>query len=474
MKRYLPDWLSANRMAGAWANATPSVLARHNIHFITLSLVLGAGIIAFYLTWFGHNTPDKVAVTYTLHSPDRQWIEEAGIRLSAAENLGHTEITVSHDPVNIGSRKSIAKIVGIHPEFDDQLDAEMVFVYEDADLDGLGEEGLVLYSSSDTGKTWTAHSNSVVDPERNTITLDGIAHFSLWTAASPPPAPGGVTNNLKLWLRGENYTPGGTVTWSDISGNSNNFTQTAAGNQPAAYPADAITNFHPGVLFNGPDYLTRSSTTIFDNTNDVGGAFWGVATTTGHGDWQSLIDLNADDPSYELRPNTGPPMFWKNGANGTEINHSTISITKNQSYIYSGCWVFNGVGQNRVNANVKEVANFNFPRTVETPFMIGGYYNIVNWQGVYGELIAYNNYLTALEKQRIESYLALKYGVTLDQTTPLDYLASDGATKMWDATVNAAYNKDITGIGRDDNSDLNQKQSKSVHAGALVTLYNGN
>lgn len=364
--------------------------------------------------------------------------------------------------------------MGIHPEFDDQLDAEMVFVYEDADLDGLGEEGLVLYSSSDTGKTWTAHSNSVVDPERNTITLDGIAHFSLWTAASPPPAPGGVTNNLKLWLRGENYTPGGTVTWSDISGNSNNFTQTAAGNQPAAYPADAITNFHPGVLFNGPDYLTRSSTTIFDNTNDVGGAFWGVATTTGHGDWQSLIDLNADDPSYELRPNTGPPMFWKNGANGTEINHSTISITKNQSDIYSGCWVFNGVGQNRVNANVKEVANFNFPRTVETPFMIGGYYNIVNWQGVYGELIAYNNYLTALEKQRIESYLALKYGVTLDQTTPLDYLASDGATKMWDATVNAAYNKDITGIGRDDNSDLNQKQSKSVHAGALVTLYNGN
>lgn len=69
MKRYLPDWLSANRMAGAWANATPSVLARHNIHFITLSLVLGAGIIAFYLTWFGHNTPDKVAVTYTRIAP---------------------------------------------------------------------------------------------------------------------------------------------------------------------------------------------------------------------------------------------------------------------------------------------------------------------------------------------------------------------------------------------------------------------
>ncbi|HEV3410852.1 MAG TPA: T9SS type A sorting domain-containing protein, partial [Puia sp.] len=96
------------------------------------------------------------------------------------------------------------------------------------------------------------------------------------------------------------------------------------------------------------------------------------------------------------------------------------------------------------------------------------YYN-----GRMSEVILYSTALTSTQKQQIESYLAIKHGVTLDQTIAQDYLASDGSTKSWDATLNAGNNNNIAGIGRDDLTALNQKQSQSnntANYGNLVTI----
>ncbi len=49
-------------------------------------------------------------------------------------------------------------------------------------------------------------------------------------------------------------------------------------------------------------------------------------------------------------------------------------------------------------------------------------------------------------------------------------MASDGTTITWNAVSNPLYNNDIAGIGRDDCTDLNQKQSKSVNSDAVVTM----
>ena len=92
------------------------------------------------------------------------------------------------------------------------------------------------------------------------------------------------------------------------------------------------------------------------------------------------------------------------------------------------------------------------------------------FNGKISEVIVYKAALTTTQAQQVESYLAVKYGVTLNQSTPQDYLASDGTTKMWDAAANGAYNKNIFGIGRDDNGSLDQRQSHSVHAGSLLTI----
>ena len=41
---------------------------------------------------------------------------------------------------------------------------------------------------------------------------------------------------------------------------------------------------------------------------------------------------------------------------------------------------------------------------------------------------------------------------------------------MWDSSVSTFFNNDIAGIGQDDASGLDQKISKSVNTGALITI----
>ncbi len=94
--------------------------------------------------------------------------------------------------------------------------------------------------------------------------------------------------------------------------------------------------------------------------------------------------------------------------------------------------------------------------------------------GHFPELIVFdeNKTLTEDEINRINSYLALKYGVTLkaDNGNATDYVASDGTTNMWTVEKNDGYGNRITGIGRDDASALKQKQSKSADVDANVTI----
>lgn len=65
-------------------------------------------------------------------------------------------------------------------------------------------------------------------------------------------------------------------------------------------------------------------------------------------------------------------------------------------------------------------------------------------RGGMGEVIAYPGFLGQGERQRVETYLALKYGLTLGAGQ--DYLSPDG-TVIWDATRDSAFHYRITGLG---------------------------
>jgi hypothetical protein len=92
------------------------------------------------------------------------------------------------------------------------------------------------------------------------------------------------------------------------------------------------------------------------------------------------------------------------------------------------------------------------------------------YDGSIAEIITYANTAHATNtRQKVESYLAIKYGVTM----PHNYLSSTGAT-VWDVSTNSSYNNNIIGIARDDNGALLQKQSKSTSVSKdILTIYIG-
>lgn len=105
----------------------------------------------------------------------------------------------------------------------------------------------------------------------------------------------------------------------------------------------------------------------------------------------------------------------------------------------------------------------------ETRFYIGKEFNFETEQsqeiqeyfiGRFPEFLSFPYELTDNEKNRVESYLALKYGITL--TPNASYLNSKNVV-FWDRSNNNLFPNNIFGIGRDDISGLNQLQSESVH-----------
>ena len=91
------------------------------------------------------------------------------------------------------------------------------------------------------------------------------------------------------------------------------------------------------------------------------------------------------------------------------------------------------------------------------------------FKGLIPEIILFNRVISPKERRQVESYLALKYGITLNQEFPSPYLNSRGEI-IWDAELNKAYNRNIAGIGRDDISGLNQSVSESSLTPGLMKI----
>lgn len=105
----------------------------------------------------------------------------------------------------------------------------------------------------------------------------------------------------------------------------------------------------------------------------------------------------------------------------------------------------------------------------ETTFYIGKSYatpsppgiTANDFSGNFPEFISFPFELSANQKNRIESYLALKYGITLSKAS--SYRSSKNIV-FWNSLNSGKFGERIFGIGRDNISGLNQLQSESVKA----------
>lgn len=310
----------------------------------------------------------------------------------------------------------------------------------------------------------------------NTVSLNGVSYNyadvtladgQYFTFATQLNGPGGVALNLRVWLRSDaGFAPG---EWADLSGNANNYTQTNDTRQP--FVASKLYNFNPAVDFGttgadgrfmvlptGKPYTANgTASTLF--TAFVNRSVSGYADIIGFGGTTAGSGLTqANSPVYTtLGAN---PILYPYSNPGTTIQSNKLYLNDVSFTIGSGGIKY---GQNGATNTVN--TNFAAGNSLHNNGSVLGSQGEVR-NGLIGEAIAYERDLTEPEKQRVRSYVAIKYGITL----PHNYIAANGTTTFWDQTVNTGYNQNIAGIARDDQGSLNQKQSWSINSSKEVLV----
>jgi len=316
--------------------------------------------------------------------------------------------------------------------------------------------------------TWASLSGDEISFTGVSLT-DGM-YFTL--AGPPAPAPGWV--GAALWLKANEWTDttvedAQVTTWSDQAGN-NDAVSTGTARPTYQNNVDDQLNFNPTLRFDGSnDYLgiTRNfpernySQLIVYKTTDANGSLSAIVSPTSPTAWSHDRNFTIGAGRLTHRLWSEQRLAWGVGLNN-DIPH-VASLT-----------VANGTGQTVYSDGMqvafwnKDFSNFNW----QTGMVLGrhNYYGAL--AGDIAEVIFVDSAIDDTNRNKMESYLALKYGITLDQTTPTDYRSSNGSL-IFDATLAMnGYRNDIAGIGQDDNSDLDQTMSKSQNEDAILTIGN--
>jgi trimeric autotransporter adhesin len=235
-----------------------------------------------------------------------------------------------------------------------------------------------------------------------------------------------------------------------------------------------LLNFNPTVLFNDNCLVSN------DDANNLA---WGTQGNTKFV-VNSITSADQGFITYQGRDDGGNTATYFDTYNGDlyagygiAVNPSTLGLFSNpySKFFLSSHQYFNSnltaTNNNRLYVNgylrgqttiAADDASLRLNDNAD--FSIGGSNETVNTgteriKGNIAEVINYPWALTVSERNRVESYLAIKYGATLGTTaTTVDYVNSDGTT-TWTGT--SAYQNNIAGIGKDDASALEQKQSIS-------------
>jgi riboflavin synthase alpha subunit len=121
-----------------------------------------------------------------LNAPVSQNPGNLGAIISSSQNLGNVIIRRGHQSQanTAGNGNSILRYYEIIPANNTVLNATLRFNYFDTELNGLSENGLVLWKS-DGNSNWSNEGYSSRDAGINYVEKTGIADFTRWTLSSP-------------------------------------------------------------------------------------------------------------------------------------------------------------------------------------------------------------------------------------------------------------------------------------------------
>jgi len=345
-----------------------------------------------------------------------------------------------------------------------------------------GETGTVSVSfdlnsvTTVSGREWTKYTLVIDDTEDMSSPIsflkpasraNGIITFTgvnlnegnfLVLGTNVASSPGGVSTANLLWLKanvGTNTTTNGAAVtaWAGQSASANNATGTGLTTYLTSFA-----NFNPGLSFT-------------DDSRPISG---NIARTNGTA---STIFVVGQIPSVsqraliEIGTATGRGFFLDQRYASTNNSYSLQTNAKS-------VWAVSDPGGTTAASIFQQGTNIHTQtKTTTTNWTTGGAYYLGDRRpgdtnqltGQIAEVIFYDQQLSASDQQKVQTYLAIKYGITLTHNYySTSYNGSNGAsTTIYDIST---YPNDIAGIGRDDSEVLIQSQSKSENSDATITV----
>ncbi|MFA8434798.1 MAG: beta strand repeat-containing protein [Marinifilaceae bacterium] len=368
----------------------------------------------------------------------------------------------------------------------------------------INDFALLKSSSTDFSGATPIITGRSLNTSTNTISFTGILfndneYFTLTTKGKG--TPGGEKANLEFWFKadeGTSTTTNGQAvsSWEDQLNDHDAF---PIGNGPL-YRTMSL-NFNPTL-----DFTTTNRALSFNDSPDINNitstlekAFTFVITTGSNITSRQVIYEEGGGARGVNAYIVNSKLYlagWNANNDGTgspwSFTYKQIPVLANTTYLIT----FNMNGQNskagtidffsagRLEHSIPNVGKlYAHGGDIGIGAMINDSYfepttnsrtgNNYYFQGELAEFTYFKEHLTDARRNRIESYLAIKYGITLNQTTGQNYTASNNSV-VWNATTNSSYKQDIAGIAQDNNSALDQRKTKSINPGAIITVSNGN
>ena len=434
-------------------------------------------------------------------------------------NLSATDLTqgstnsISITPVWASSayNEAFAVYIDFNQDYDFDDPDELVFTAgPNTDAPQLGNITIPLGAITGTTRMRVMMDdvNAVAGPCVN-IDYGEVEDYTVNIVALTPltEGPGGVTDDLALWLKGTDgltYTDGQSVNvWGD-QGRGADATVNTPGQEPTYRdnPSHNI-NFNPVVEFdNSYTTFALDDDFSFDNTStqflQANSGFYTqdmfvvvIPDETPVNNSFGWMDVLCGDENQSVDETDATGIGFGNytARFSNEIITYCVGTTSNglgygvaeagTGSVYENAGIINTrnntsttqqelyYNDNNIETSQNDISDFS--NVNNSRFWIGrteGWEATLN--GRVAEIITFSSRkddtdLTQ-ERNRIMSYLAIKYGITLGiNGTSQDYVNSDGAV-FWDQSLNVGYNYDIAGIGRDDASELDQRQSSSINS----------
>jgi hypothetical protein len=286
-------------------------------------------------------------------------------------------------------------------------------------------------------------------------------------------SPGGVGSNLVLWLKansGASPSTGGTLTgWQDLTGN-NTFSLMSAGTELTA-PVVVLNglNFNPVVRFVGSysnGYYLLGNSVITMSEGSACGSYVGDPTTERGTMFSPITDAGDGSSRYFFRSSDVGHEFVGFGLTSSSTGYEGITPpASGLATIMTGSGTGNVFNQNGLDARNFEIdGGYLTTEMTDIPQIADRSTADSRMNGDIAEIVVYSAANSASLRNQVESYLALKYGITLGNTvSPINYTSSAGPV-FW--TGLSAYQHNIFGIGTDNASGLVQTSSNSVNSGS--------